>query len=228
VSASTLLDLITSELRMLGSGMPLSQSSFTSTDTTLGDAPLPVLLTATATQITFRFNPFGTSTTLTSDFTPASNNTVSVESSAGFSLGDTVYLSSYSAGGTHGLRGTVSALSATTLQLGNLITATGATFPASSLAHPVVEVTYASSSAGVTRTTSDGATVAIPQASFNLSYLDQNQQPLTLPLTTTTIRSQLSAVRVTVQTSHSSRFDTATHTTTAEQIIALRNVILNR
>lgn len=228
VRASTLLDLMTSELRMLGSGMPLSQSSFSPTDATLGDAPLPVLLSATATEITFRFNPFGRSTMLTTDFNPASHTTATVESTTGFSVGDTVYLSSYSAGGTHGLRGVITALTPTTIGLGSVVTASGATFPASSLVHPVVEVTYTSNDSGVTRTTSEGSTVTLPQAQFTLTYLDQSQQAITLPLTTSALDTRLSAVRVTIHSTHSSRFDTATDTTLAQQTVALRNIILNR
>ncbi len=227
MQASILLDLFTSELRMMGSGMPLTQTSFTSADASLGDAPLPVLLSATGTSITFRFNPDGASAVLLSDFTPtAGSGTIAVSSSAGFAVGDTIYLSSYSAGGPHGARATITAIAGTSIQIGAIVTATGATFPASSLVQPVTEVTYTSTDSGVIRSTDHGEEMTIPNASFSLTFLDQSQQQMTLPLTPTSVSSTLAAINVTVEVQHTSRFLTDPITTTAQQLVALRNLNL--
>jgi Tfp pilus assembly protein PilW len=229
ITASSLLDLMSFELRMLGSGMPLAQAGFSYQDPAIGELALPLLLSASATEMTFRLNETGASAILTSDFLPSSgSHTVSVDSTEGFSPGDSVYLSSFSAGGTHGLRGVVQSTSASTIQLSNLSTTQDARFPASSLIQPVSEITYTHSSNGVIRTTAHGVTTQSDHTSFELTYLDRSGQPIALPLSATTIRDSLAGISVLVRVQSSSRFGGAASVTEAQQTIALRNLILSR
>ncbi len=229
VAASSLLDLISFELRMLGSGMPLTQSSFSYEDPAVGALALPVSLSASASEITFRLNETGASAILTSDFVPSSgSHTLSVDSIAGFKPGDSVYLSSFSAGGTHGLHGTVGSASANAIQLSTFTTTQGARFPASSLLQPVSEITYTNSSNGVARTTLHGVTTQSDHTTLELTYLDRAGQTLPLPLSAATIRDSLAGINVLVRVESPSRFGGTVSTTEAQQTIALRNLILSR
>jgi Tfp pilus assembly protein PilW len=229
VAASSLLDLMSFELRMLGSGMPLTQASFRYEDPDVGALALPLSLSASASAITFRLNETGASAILTSDFSPSSGSrTLSVDSVAGFKPGDAVYLSSFSAGGTHGLQGIVDSVNANTIQLSTFATTQGARFPASSLLQPVSEITYTNSSHGVARTNVHGITTQSDRTTLELTYLDTAGQPLALPLSATTIRDSLAGINVLVRVESPSRFGGAVSTTEAQQTIALRNLILSR
>ncbi len=229
VAASSLLDLMSFELRMLGSGMPLTQASFSYQDSAIGALALPLLLSASTSEITFRLNEIGATAVLTGDFTPSPGGlTISVDSTNGFNPGDSVYLSSFSAGGTNGLYGIVASTSANTIQLATFTTTPNAYFPASSLIQPVSQVTYSSTSNGVIRTTSRGASTQSDHTSFELRYLDRAGQPLTLPLSATTIRDSLAGITVLVRVESRSRFGGVLSSTEAQQTVALRNLILSR
>jgi Tfp pilus assembly protein PilW len=229
VAASSLLDLMSFELRMLGSGMPLTQASFSYENPTISGLALPILLSSSASEITFRLNETGASALLTSNFSPSSgSHTLSVDSTVGFKTGDSVYLTSLSTGGVHGLHGIVQSTTATSIQLSTYNTTQDAHFPASSLIQPVSEITYASSPNGVTRTSSQEVTTHLDHAAFELVYLDSSGQSLPLPLSATTIRESLAGIRVLVQVEALSRFGGAVSATEAQQTIALRNLILSR
>lgn len=229
VAASSLLDLMSFELRMLGSGMPLTQPSFRYEDPAIGALALPLSLSASASEITFRLNETGASAILTSDFDPSSgSHTLSVDSITGFKPGDSVYLSSFSAGGTDGLRGIVSSVNSNSIQLSTFATTHGAHFPASSLLQPVSEITYTNSSHGVARTTLHGAATQSDHTTIQLTYLDRTGQPIPLPLTHATIRDSLAGINVLVRVESPSRFGATVSTTEAQQTIALRNLILSR
>jgi hypothetical protein len=229
ITAGSFLDLMSFELRMLGSGMPLTQDDFGYDDPTVGELALPLLRSASPSRITFRMNETGTSAVLTDDFIPSSSgHSLTVDSSIGFNPGDTVYLSSFSTGGTQGLQGVIGSISENTIHLSSFTTTAGARFPASSLIQPVSEVTFNSSLEGVTRTSSRGVSIQSRNTSFELTYLDAAGQPLPLPLTTTAIRESLAGVKIVVREESRSRFGVAATTTEARQTVALRNLILSR
>ena len=95
--ARALLDIMSFDLRMAGSGMPLSQDTFTTTDLLLGDAPLAILTSSDSNTITFRYNDKGLRTVLTSAFTPSTSTVdFTVASNSGLSIGDTIYISDFS------------------------------------------------------------------------------------------------------------------------------------
>ena len=87
----TVLDFLSADLRMAGAGMPLGQGSFRIELVALGDAPLPILTSATSSFIQVRSNEAGWDSVLTSDFTPSSGNlSFSVLSSVDLDIGDTI------------------------------------------------------------------------------------------------------------------------------------------
>lgn len=230
LAASSFLDLVSFELRMLGSGMPLTQSDFRYDDPNVGAHALPLLLSASATEMTLRFNESGASAVLTADFIPSSSSRIlNVDSAVGFNAGDTVYLSSLSAGGNAGLHGVIDQIVGNSIHLSTLTTTPNARFPASSIIQPVLEVTYRSSPEGsVTRTSSRGDTMQSNNTSFELTYLDGSGHPLPLPLTTTAIRDSLAGIKILVRVESRSSFGGRSSTTEAQQSVALRNLILSR
>jgi hypothetical protein len=230
IAASSFLDLASFELRMLGSGMPLTQGEFKYEDPNVGARALPLLLSASPTEMTFRFNETGASAVLTSDFIPSSSNsTLSVDSTIGFGAGDTVYISSLSAGGSAGLYGVINRIIGNSIQLSTFTTNASARFPASSIIQPVTEVTYRSTPEGiVTRTSARGEVIQSKNTAFELTYLDGAGQPLSLPLSPSTIRDSLAGIRIIVRVGARSIFDDSSLTTEAQQTVALRNLILSR
>ncbi len=108
--ARTLLDLMAYDLRMAGAGMPLGQTNFRYTQPEVGEAALPIAITASNDYIDLLFNERGKNTVLDADYTPSlSNLTFTVLSGEDFSEGDIIYLSNMSTGGVDGLRGEIDA-----------------------------------------------------------------------------------------------------------------------
>lgn len=85
--------LLTSDFRVIGSGMPLGSAGFDMVDITLGDAPLPVLTDSTTSLIHYRLNEYGRFTSLTRTFDPARDSSLSVLSTDAFTPNTLVYLS---------------------------------------------------------------------------------------------------------------------------------------
>jgi Tfp pilus assembly protein PilW len=230
--ARLLLDMLAFDVRMSGAGMPLGQPDFVSTNAAIGEAALPILSDLSSTNITLRLNELGVSTLLTQPFSPDDGSrSVTVASTAGFSLGDTIYISSMTSGGTSGLRGTIASISGTTIILANTVTPSqGAQFSAGSTIEPVKQIIYAQSQNGITRDDGSGPILLAPQSTMQLAYLDSQGTPLTLPLTTEAIENSLGAIRIHVglRTSSAVRSDSSTYSTTTSQTVALRNINLNR
>jgi type II secretory pathway pseudopilin PulG len=230
VEARMVLDLINYDLRMIGSGLPLGQTGFSIDDVSLGDSPLPVLVSSTDSAITFRLNESGVSALLASDFTPASSLVVSVSSSTGFASGDTVYISNMSVLGTAGFKGTVDSVSGNSLTLNGSYTSTpSTTFGAGSIIEKVSAVILAATAAGITRDSGGGAITLSPRASFAASYLDSTGTPLALPLTRAAIKDSLSSISITITvTSPHALADGERYEARAIQQVALRNLVLSR
>lgn len=231
--ARTILDVMTYDLRMVGTGMPLTQSGFAIDDATLGTASHPILTSSTATKIVFRLNEKGTSTVLTSAYTPSNaNRTFSVFSSSGFTIGKDLYISNMPVLGTSGMRGTVSSIVGNSITVSSGYTATlGSSFSAGSTVEPVSLVTYNSPSngSGITRNSGSTDVLLSPRSSFSAEYLDSNGNALTLPLTTALIKTSLYSIRLTVSVKTSSRVQGGgIYTAQGRQTVALRNLNLAR
>ncbi|WKZ56851.1 MAG: hypothetical protein QY326_08965 [Bdellovibrionota bacterium] len=154
--AREIADLIASELRLLGSGMPLSQDDFSSSDLSLGDAPLPLLLDSSASYIHFRLNEFGRGAIIDAAFDPISTSTISVTDGSIFAVGDTVYVTNMTTGGTDGLQGEIVSISGNSITLnGTMLYPVGATFDVGSLVEPVSTIAFNSPEtwSGITRET---------------------------------------------------------------------------
>jgi Tfp pilus assembly protein PilW len=231
--ARTLLDLLAYDFRMIGSGVPMGQAGFQIDATGLGTAPLPLLTSSTASSVVARLNENGTSSVLTANYTPSSSAlTFSVLSTAGFGVGDTIYLSNMTAGGTGGMQGVIQSLGTNSITLNSTYNATASTtFSSGSLIERVSTITYNSPSdgSGITRNTGSGTMLLSPRSSFTVAYLDSAGTSLTLPLTATSIKSSLAALQISVSVTSSRKLlNGKNYTATTQQTIALRNINLSR
>lgn len=230
--AKSIADLLAFELRLTGAGMALGQGYFSMTDTTLGDAPLPVLTNATSTSITVRFNEKGKFGVLTSSFNPAAGVTVNVNNTSAFVQGDTVYISDLAAGGNYGLKGVVSSVGGSSITLSSgAVYKTGATFASGSRIEPVREVIFNSPSdwSGITRDGEFGPIKLSPNSTFSLQYRDSTGATLSTPLTAATIKNNLAAVVVNVNVRSPRHLKSGLiYTAQAQHTVSLRNLILGR
>lgn len=231
--ARLLLDMLAFDLRMAGTGLPLGQTAFTSTLASLGQQELPIAVGANGSTFTVQLNELGTSTVVASSFAPsASNRIIQTTSTTGFAVGDTIYLSDMPSRGTNGLRGTIEAITPSSIRItSSYASSTTGSFPAGSSVEPVTKVTYANSAAGITRDQGSGPVLLAPSSSFSITYLDSSGTALTTPLSTQAITDSLGAVRLQVSlqlSSNSSGTSTQTFSATSSQTVALRNVNLNR
>ena len=133
-------------------------------------------------------------------------------------------------GGQSGLRGTLSAVTSSSLSISSgYVASLSASFAAGSTVDRVNTITYASTASGITRNDGSGAVVIAPRSSFTASYLDAAGTSMTLPLTAATLNSNLSAIALTVSVaSEHVRMDKRTYTAQATQRVALRNLSLMR
>jgi type II secretory pathway pseudopilin PulG len=231
--ARALIDLIAFDLRRLGQGMPLGQSGFAMGGAGLGDASLPVLLTSTTTQLSYRLNEKGFYTMLTANYTPsASALTFSVQSLSDIEPGDTIYISDVTQGGTSGLKGVVTSASGTSVTIGaNYVASAGAVLKAGSLVERVSTVVLDSpgTSTGITRNAELGALVLAPNSSFTLAYYDSAGAAVSLPLTSSTVANNLSAIRVTVTVNGDKPLRAGgTYSASVTETISLRNLLYTR
>jgi hypothetical protein len=231
--ARLILDLLAFDLRMTGSGLPLGQTAFRASDPAISQAALPVLPGASASSVTVQLNEMGTSSVISSLFDPsAGDRAIQTNSTSGFAVGDTIYLSDMPKGGSNGLRATVQGISSGTITIApDYIIGTSAPFPAGSNIEPVKQVTYSNSASGITREAGSTTALLAPHSTVTLTYLDSSGSPLPTPLTATSISELLSAVVIHV-TLRSAAIDTPDSqqgfTSTTSQTVALRNVNLNR
>ncbi len=231
--ARTILDFIAFDLRMAGAGMPLGQSSFAIGDAALGDAPLPVLLSASNDFVQFRVNELGRDAMLTANYAPSSTNlTFGVSSVVPFAVGDTIYMSSMPVGATSGLRGTVSAVGASTLTIQpDYVATAGGVFEAGSVVAPVRLLTYQSTAdwAGIIRDNGVEESLVAFNSIMSLSYRNAAGTEIVLPLTEAAVRDNLTSVQLTISVRGERRLASGNeYIATAEQRIMLRNLMLSR
>ena len=231
--ARELLDLLAYDIRMAGSGMPMGQASFAVGGTGLGDAPLPILLSATASSITLRTNETGKNTVLTTNFTPSSTAlTFDVLSVEDLYDGSVIYISDLIRGGTQGLRAVIDSISGNSITIDSgFITSSGTSFSSGCTVTRITDVTYTSTdlTAGITRDNGEGAITLAPKSLFVLSYLDGSGNPITLPLTDTAVSTQLTSINITVQVAARTNLkDGSSYIATVAERVALRNINLNR
>ena len=227
------LDLFSYDLRMAGAGMPLGQGGFAPGGAGLGDSPLPVLTTATATFIVFRANTTGRVTVLATAFTPSAvNRTIDVLSASDLDVGNTIYLSNLTAGGTLGLKGVVES------KFGNLVTldsgyltSAAASFATGSVVHRVTQLSYTSplDNSGIVRDDEASNITIVPNSSFSLTYYDAAGNELAPPLTEAVIQNELCSIQVDVSVPAANPLRNGeTFIATARDRVALRNLILSR
>lgn len=232
--ARMVLDTISYDVRMAGSGMPLGQSGFKPGTSGLGDAPLPVLLTSSASALTIRSNEMGRDTILAGSFTPTSTNrTFSVMSASDIDDGDTIYISDAAEGGSKGLKGVVETVSgnSVTIASGFVMSSGSVTLAAGSTVNRVTDLTYdnASDGSGIQRNNGTSVVIAAPRSTGSFRYFDKNGTELGLPLTDAVVEQTLTGIEVTVVvTSPVPLRDGTLYSTTSRQRIALRNLIFNR
>jgi type II secretory pathway pseudopilin PulG len=231
--ARAILDLLSTELRLLGAGMPLGQADFPITATTFNDTNLPILLDATQYNIKFRKNERGIQTSLSSNYTPAATSlSIPVLSSSGFIVGDPVYISDMVLGGSFGMWGKVASMSSGNINLNSEIYhPAGITFTAGSIVEPVSLIEYNSPAdgSGVTRDTGLDTTILAPNSSFKLTYLDQSGTAIALPLTADIIGNSLSAIDIEVTVgARAADYDGEFYEATVGHRVALRNLITVR
>ncbi len=236
--ARTLLDYMSYDIRMAGAGVPFAQTAFSIGTASLGDAPFPILLTATSTFIQIRLNEKGINTVLSSDITlPASGSTslgisIPLISTADFLRGDTIYLSDLTTGGTAGLKGLITYVTSTDVTINPIYTSSPTTiFKAGTTAERVATISYNSPSdwTGISR--GDGASTIVlqPNTQFNLTYKDTIGNTLTLPLTSTVVKDNLSSILATIRVKSAKKLSNGSHyIASATQEISMRNLILSR
>ena len=232
VEISAFLDAIGSDLRMAGSGVPLTQtisdplaSSWAQSD------PSAVLEGASSDSISFRLNETGVSTFLTAPWQPSPTSvTVQVASSAKFRTGETVYFSNFPSGQSNWFKGLVASQngSGTINLVSSFNSNTTAVFPAGSLVHAVKTISYASLPEGASRVSQQGSVIRHPRVQFQLTYLDSSNIPLAAPLSAASIKESLAAVTVRAFSARTSRFSSEAHTIEITETLALRNLNLSR
>lgn len=232
--ARTLLDMFAYDLRMIGNGLPLGQSDFPIVGGGLGDAPLAILLTSDVDYIEFRINESGKRSYLTEDYDPGVLDlNFEVLSTEDFKIGDQVYLSDMILGDNDGLRGEITNISGDEITIGpGFATVAGSIFEEGSMVTPVSTVIYDSPAdwSGVTRDSGNGPVIMVPNSTFVLEYLDETGAAIGLPLSDVEVANDLTAIRLTVSVRSTQAVSTTDnlYTATATQIVALRNMVLNR
>lgn len=201
IAARKILDEMSYELRLAGGGIPFYLSNFQIGDSTLGNSPLPILTSASQTEISFRINQRGRVGVLSSQFDPSTSQNISLVDATGFSVGQSIYLTSVAPNSPNGLHGIIQSVvgSIVTIQA-NPVYSAGAIFQPGTLAQPVNLITYRSDESGISRIDGENVYSLSANSSFSLEYLGNDSTALSLPLNETMIRTLLSSIRVTVTT----------------------------
>ena len=231
-NAHLLLDTLSYEVRMLGTGMPLGQEDFDMLDATLNNAPLPILTTASGTYLQIRLDEVGTEAIVVASYTPSfTSRDVDVDDASDFSVGDTVYISNRTNGENGGLQSTITAINGNTITIDNAYNATPAVvFDVGSLLHKVDTITLDSTPSGITRQRgAETPVVLLPRSAMTISYFDEDGNTLTPPLSISQIRNDLMRIRIQITVdSRVALKNGVTYTADTQQDIFLRNLHLAR
>jgi hypothetical protein len=233
--ARTLSHLISSDLRVIGSGMPLGSPRFHPFDPQVGDAALPILPYADATNITYRVNKSGRFGSLTAPFDPSFERSFSVTSTDGFRPDSWLYISNISSEFSQsslisGLRARIISVGDNSIGVSDVSTNEGAVFKWGSIAEIVDEVTLDCANVeGISRDTGSGPIILYPNSSCTITYLDTEHNELAYPLTTDAIQSLVSSIRFTISVPGRRRLQSGnSYTAQVAETVALRNIILAR
>ena len=231
--ARALLDHLSFNARMIGAGIPMDQDQFPPGDPALGDTPMPVFIDSSDSLFHFRSNDRGVSSVLTLDYTPSGASLdLNVMSADKFRVRDVVYLSGMLAGEESGMKAEIAAIAGNVITIdGAYVALPGVTFPAGSLVHQVREITYESFTdwSGVERTLDGTSEILVPNSIFSVEYLDVLGNIMVTPLSPADILNTLSAVRISVSVASENPISNpAAVVVTAEQVVSLRNLTLNR
>lgn len=228
--ARMLLDVISYDVRMIGSGMPLGQSSFQMSDQSLGSAVLPVMVGATSSDLSVRLSEYGNQSVLTSAFDPAGGTLFNVSDPDRFESGDIVYISNVLLGEGGGVQAEVSNIFSDTIEIAQgAVYSSGITYPAGSEIYQVSNISYSGTQPAM-RGTNGVLTELHPKASISFVYGDQSGVTLVTPLSRSQIADSLAriTVTVTVESDRPLRETGELYTVTMDQTIVLRNMLLSR
>ena len=235
--AQSIMDMISFDLRLAGSGMPIGQELFTIGDTTLLDRPLVVLSSSNASQLILRINETGRSTHLTSAFDPTTDNEIEVADLSLFSDADEFYICDFVVGGTSGFYSNIEDLDEATNEIeydsADYATPNGSIFKIGSVISVVNEITYSSSNATVpsfvSRTVGSSPQLVGSSSEASFSYFDATGTAIGLPLTAAIIEDSLAIVEVTVTVQSEKPLKSGeTVVESHTQQISMRNMITSR
>jgi prepilin-type N-terminal cleavage/methylation domain-containing protein len=229
----SLLEMVSTDIRNAGAGMPIGQTNFQTTTAGIADYALPVLTTSTSTVLQLRLNENGKSTLSSSLY----DNTLmqkefNLLSTDGMKVNDMIYVSEMTSGGTGGMYAKVATVvNSTKVTLSDIILPTGVTsLRAGSISGVVSNVTlqYNSGTNSITRTNASGTVTLAPKSSVTFSYLDTSGASI-LPLTSTNIATNLAAIGVTITVTSSRTLRSGSYYSDTKSLnIACRNILNNR
>lgn len=244
-NTEALLNLIGSDLKLIGNGIPFDLANFEMDDILQDDdgvlssaftATHPInISTATATYIQYKFNQSGKIYFLTAAMTPnaSGTSTVQLSDTSGLFAGDTIYISNALINGEEALQGEIESVdSATQITLtADWIRSPDAVFSAGSTLEAVNTVTLSASGGQILRDEGFGNVVLADHASFSLVYLDYAGNVITPPLTVNALDMNLREIEVSVTFTSAKRNKVlqspgATHSLTKTQTFGIRSLNL--
>ena len=107
----------------------------------------------------------------------AASLTFTVFDAQKFAVGDEVYISNVTTGGSEGFQGNIDSINGNNITIeSDYVASSGAVFPAGSTVHKMLEITYEVDGVapGITRTIGTYISQLDPNATFTAEYLDGN------------------------------------------------------
>jgi len=229
----SLFEIISSDIRNAGSGMPIGLSNFKTTTAGVSDYALPIFTSSSGATIQLRLCVNGKSDLTTALYDNLlTSKELSLMSTSGFKLNDKIYLSELTSGGTTGMYANIaSVVSGVKLTLSDVVMPTGVTaIRASSQASVVsdISIQYDSSLSSITRTTPTGTITLAPRSVVAFTYLNTSGAVIS-PLTSSNIANSLAAIGTTITVNGSKNLSTGlAYSETKTLNIVLRNILNNR
>lgn len=229
----SLLEMIATDIRNAGAGMPIGQTNFQVNTAGVGDIALPVLTTSTSSVLQLRLNETGRTTLSTALYdNTLMQKELNLLSSDGMNVNDVIDVSEMTSGGTGGMYAKVaSVVNSTKITLSDVILPTGVTSVRSgSMAGVVSSVTLQSDATtnAITRTNASGTVILAPKSSVSFTYLDSSGASI-LPLTSKKVASNLAAIGATITVTSSRKLRDGTYFSDSKSLnIACRNILNNR
>lgn len=231
LQAQATLQMIGSEIRMLGNGVPFDQANFQIGEDTLSDPTVtePIkVASSTASSITFRINETGDVFLLTQNFDPTVSLVVHLTDVSSLDANDPIYISNSVVSGEDGLYGVVSAVdsAANTVTLdANYVASPASTFNMGSILEEVPLVTYTSSGGTITRDSGFGPVQLGSNCTMTLDYRDSAGNSMVPPLTNDNVVDTFRAIQVTInQTSDKEMRNGQFFVAQVSQVFGIRNL----